>query len=385
MNNLSTRQFQGLVLAKLDEQHREIRDLRQTLDRKLEAVLVSPKNDPIPRPIQGKNTKRSTNVARTMRAEIEARNERISKRSTSNSTDSTSLYLEFAQGIPDTRLNSDAMRVIESVLRLRLEAGWETMRWNEIYNCDKRKGEQVIQEASRMPELAVFSQASNQWAIRMLAEQRTYTIQKTVRKSMAGDQNKIASHVTKAKASNSTNKLINNRAAHNEEKSRAQDHFLRQEGSPRVGYEHSTLRIDINDDAVDVVRALSVEANVSESELEVEEEDQGKEREIGSNTPLMNRKNIMTGSRESPCLHILKQSGTGTNEGKPENKRCDNPPEKEHPNNAEKVMKLLSNMDPAELQNIAASLSENRKRSIEKQAPVIRSKIRRTTGKKSKR
>ncbi|PXF40618.1 hypothetical protein BWQ96_09669 [Gracilariopsis chorda] len=119
------------------------------------------------------------------------RNKCISDIAFRNNRDPGPLYLEFPSEIPDNRLKSDAMKAIETVLRLKPDAGWEEKRWNEIYNMDKKRGEHVLQETARKPELAVFSQVSNHWATRMLTQQRTYTIQKTTLKTNSNSKCKV--------------------------------------------------------------------------------------------------------------------------------------------------------------------------------------------------
>lgn len=149
MSHLSTRQFQALVLCKLEETRAEVKNLRELFVDRFSAVLLSPKLTPIPRPVQGKEIKRSSNVTKILREEIERRNSKKMELGRHSEETPEPLYLQFDAEVNDTRLNSEAMKSIETIMRLRLDEGWDTKRWNEICSTDRQKSELVIQEAAR--------------------------------------------------------------------------------------------------------------------------------------------------------------------------------------------------------------------------------------------
>ncbi|KAI0558037.1 hypothetical protein FGB62_241g012 [Gracilaria domingensis] len=182
MCQISSQQFQALVVAKLGEQQNELKQLREYVKDRVSAVIISLQLLPLLGPVQGKNMKRRTNGAGMLPKEIGTRNERNLHNTKVVRDAPGPLYKQFESEMSDTRLNSDDMKCIENIMGLRIALGWKRMRWHKIGNRYRQKSEIVIQAAARTPELHLISHTSHKWGLGMLAEQRTYAIQKTAKK-----------------------------------------------------------------------------------------------------------------------------------------------------------------------------------------------------------
>lgn len=103
--------------------------------------------------------------------------------------------IKFPDSSDDKRFNAGAMKGIESFMRLRLTLGWEKQRSNEICFSQLKNSETFVQESARLPKTYVISQTANHYAVRMLAEQRTYEIQEMALRKMREAKKEVPNNV----------------------------------------------------------------------------------------------------------------------------------------------------------------------------------------------
>ena len=160
-SRMSSSTARGSTDKRLDKQAKTLQRIEKKVDKLDERLqLLQPQTylHPIPKPRQGREVNRTTNVAAWMRKEIERLNQ----------DNRHSKYFQFPDDVSDRRLNADALREIGALISFHIPHMVGQVSWEDAYKKNPRECEMIVREARLSPEFTVFAQAAGQWAIRTL-------------------------------------------------------------------------------------------------------------------------------------------------------------------------------------------------------------------------
>ena len=114
------------------------------------------------KPIQGSDYKRVVNVAEFMRSEIEVINNEL--------LPGQRRLFQFPSSMKNEQRNADAMRCISLLLTRELDTNFGKMTYDKLFFEKPTTFAKVVEEASVMAELAVFSQSAGKWSLEIFVK-----------------------------------------------------------------------------------------------------------------------------------------------------------------------------------------------------------------------